>query len=235
LLQVTQQLGKLQPHPLMVFEGLTGPTATTVRQLILDMAGVTNLTRVTRMSARTVGFDWRFDGFDIEQPDLTPVPRDIPTLGAATHEQRLFSGFGPLPNAVFTPESIHPAAFPQLADHQKATALAAEDRSQAVAGLARIDNPDRHTTKTIDCASCHFTTPTAVLVLNGVYGIDAASHPDAYRADGSLVPQTDLEPTFDPVGGYNIHACSYFGSAAGISRRTANESAVVIAFLKTLP
>ncbi len=229
-----QRLGKLQVHPVMVGEGLSGPTATAVRARLLKMAGVTNLTRVTRMSARTVGFDWRFDGFDIDQPTLTTVPRAIPTLGNEVHEQRLFSGFGPLPEARFTPESNHADAFPQLADHLRAAALSPEERSRAVAGLARIDHPERHTTKTIDCASCHFTTPTDVLVARGVYGIDSSTQPDAYRADGTLVRQDDLAPTFDPDGGYNIHAFSYFGRAPGISRRTANESSAVVVYLETL-
>ena len=157
--------------------------------------------------------------------------RAIPTLGHDVHEQKLFSGFGPVPEANFTPESSHPDAFSQLADHQRAATLSPEERLQALGGIARIDHPERHTTKTIDCASCHFTTPTNELVARGVYGLDSSTLPEAYRADGNLVRQDDLAPTFDPGGGYNIHAFSYFGRAPGISRRTANESAAVVVFL----
>lgn len=229
-----QRLGALAPHPLMVTQGLDGPMASGVRALILRYAGVQNLTRVTKMSASTVGFAWDFSGFEISASGLlTPIV--IASLPANTTSQSLFSGFSVTdPEAFFSPAPTRVDDFTPLTSTMNASTLSQTARETAFAALVRIDHPSHYTPETVDCASCHFATPTSELIAKAKYALDEATDPNAFTVSDAGVLPSELTPSFSTVNGFNVHAFSYFERDPGINRRAVNETAAVVEFLNRL-
>lgn len=223
-----QQLGKLQPHPLMVKQGLMGAMATGVRAAILAHAGEKNLTRATRLSAIGDGPFWEFGGFDIAGGKLTAMT--IPTLADTVHKQNFNEGFGqPITAGTVSPASGSANDFSGLL-----TASANTDEPTKVALLSklrRVENPARETPNTIDCVTCHLATPVSQLVVEG------ALHWAATEVDGAFVPDQrfkaeDLAPTFESQSPLtNFHAFSYGVSGVGINQRVVNESAAIVVYL----
>jgi hypothetical protein len=218
------RLGGLGPHPVIVTEGLAGPMATGLRELILQYAGADKLTRVTKMSASQPGFAWEFSGFDVlDARAKTITAMKVPTLPGAATEQTFFRGFAVEMEGTFTPSTAGSDDFTPLADVQRASQLDAAARATAFGALVRSENPSRHSPDTIDCASCHLATPVALLVAKPKFSLLTMGHPDAFK--------TDELPTYDTQGEFNVHAFSYIGRQAGINQRTVNETAAVIAYL----
>ena len=229
-----QRLGKLAPDPVMVSEGLDGPMANGVRALILRYAGAQNLTRVTKLSATTVGFAWDFSGVEVSPGNLlTPVT--IASMPAGTATQSLFSGFSVTdPEALLSPPPSRTDDFTPLTSTMTASTLDAGARDLAFAALVRIDHPNRYTPENIDCASCHFATPTSALIAKAKYGLDEATDPNAFTVGDAGVLPEELTPTFSTVNGFNVHAFSYLERDPGINRRVVNETAAVVEFLNGL-
>lgn len=230
-----RRLGKLAPHPVMVTQGLGGAMASGVRALILRYAGVQNLMRVTKLSASTAGFGWDFSGFDIA-PNGTLTAMVIPSLAMNATSQSLFSGFSiTSPEAFFSPSTTSAADdFTRLASSMSAGMLTAQERATAFDALIRVNHPGRNSPNTIDCASCHFATPTSVLIAKAKYSLDEATTAGVFTVTGPAVLPSELVPTFATTGGFNIHAFSYFDAEPGINQRVVNESAAVVEFFNGL-
>ncbi|MFT3712267.1 MAG: hypothetical protein QM817_31870 [Archangium sp.] len=228
-----QRLGKLAPHPVMVTQGLGGAMASGVRALILRYAGVQNLMRVTKLSASTAGFGWDFSGFDIA-PNGTLTAMVIPSLAMNATSQSLFSGFSiTSPEAFFSPSTTSADDFTRLSSSMSAGMLTMQERATAFDALIRVNHPARNSPNTIDCASCHFATPTSVLIAKAKYSLDEATTAGVFTVTGPAVLPTELVPTFQTTGGFNVHAFSYFDAEPGINQRVVNESAAVVEFLNS--
>jgi hypothetical protein len=224
-----EHLGKLQPHPLMVRQGLAGAMSSGVKQAILAHAGEQNLMRITRMSAQQGPF-WSFSGFDVKDGELQAMM--IPSLPEAEAAQQTFRhGFGSISDAELAPASGSDDDIALLLNAEKATALSEGERNAALSKLLRIENPTRHSPNTVDCASCHITTPITHVVLEDL-GWSTADAEDAFVADPELFAADDLAVTFEseePLT--NVHAFSYGPSGVGINQRVVNESAAVVSYL----
>jgi hypothetical protein len=227
-----ERLGKLQPHPVMVAEGLAGAMASGVRSAILALAGEQNLVRITRMTAQGGPF-WHFSGFDVAAGELAPM--HIPTLPSGTDLAQFFErGFGDIerlePKA--TPESGSEDDFMVLLDVQAARALSKAEQQSSLASLLRVENPGHHSPNTVDCVSCHAATPATQLVIEPMLELSGEGIAGGFAPDPQLFSAAELEATFDdrePLT--NVHAFSYNGMGIGINQRAVNESAAVVQYL----
>lgn len=227
-----QRLGKLQPHPLIVAEGLGGAMASGVRAAILAHAGEQTLVRITRMSA-TGGPFWKFSGFDVAAGQSMPM--HIPTLPSEQDTlQQLERGFGDIarvqPKVV--PASGSVDDFSVLLDTQAAQALSKAEQQAKLSSLLRVENPGHHSPNTVDCVTCHTATPATRLVVEPTLGLSFENMPERFVPVANLVTASELEATFDdqePLT--NVHAFSYTATGVGINQRTVNESAAVVEYL----
>ncbi len=99
----------------------------------------------------------------------------------------------------------------------------------------RIENPADHTVNTIDCASCHLTTSTAILNAMPLYALDDRTSAFSFTPDGKSVTAAQMAPTLPMNDGFDLHAFSYLHQQASIIQRTVNESAAVAEYLNQLP
>ncbi len=230
--QPGERLGRLQPHPLMVREGLAGPFAAAVRDLVRGLAGQERIARITQLSS-TSTFNWTFKGADFSSPSPSAlVAMAIPSLPGSATAQSFFSGFSfDDLEGKFTPATSSADDLTALTNVVTAAGLDAGTRQQSFDALARIDNPSRHSANTIDCASCHLATPAALLVAAPQYSMVESANPNAFAPDGGAVLPGELAPTFETLGQLNLHAFSYLGIYPGISQRTVNETAAIVEYL----
>jgi hypothetical protein len=204
-------------HPAMAREGLSGPTATTVRTALLEACRLDRLTKFTLMATGR-SKNWFFHTL-VREPDGAFAP-----LHGGTNEGA-FSDHG-LP-ANRTPSPLGDPAFP---DELLSTAsVLSLDDASLLAGidkLERIANPRLSRTAETACASCHAigTTLDHVLALE----------------DLSLVPR--MPSAFSPVpfvassarhGFSNHHAFSYLRDQPTVNRRVVNDSVVTVDFLSS--
>jgi hypothetical protein len=199
-----------------------------VRDAILAHAGEQNLVRITRMSAKQGPF-WDFSGFDLVNGELKAM--SIPTLSSDSSLQAFNHGFGVMAESQVEPPSASVDDVSLLFDAEKAEALGVEARAAALSKLVRLENPAKHSPDTVDCVSCHVTTPITKVVLDEL-GWATVDVEDAYVADAKLFAAADLAPTFEssePLT--NVHAFSYGPDGVGINQRVVNESAAVVAYL----
>jgi hypothetical protein len=229
------RLGKLAPHPVMVQQGLDGPMAQGVRDLVLRYAGASNLTRVTKLSMENGGFQWRFAGFDVtDVATSTVASMHIPTLPAGSDlEQIFFRGFTAEMQGTFTAHTSSKDDLALLANLDSANAATADARKAAFGALLRVENPTKNSPDTIDCASCHLATPVSDVVAGPKFALSSAGDPDAFSPDPAFVDAAEMAHTFDDgdAGALNVHAFSYVGDRAGINQRTVNETAAVVAYV----
>ncbi len=236
-----ERLGGLAPHPIMVREGVDGPMASGVRDLILQYAGASEITRVTSFSTSDQPNFWNFFAFDVQDPIAGTVSfRSVPTIPPAFSPifERGSTGDGSGPatstdvEGHFTPVTSSPDGFAPLADEATAAAMTPADRKAAFDGLVRIDHPAKNSPETIDCASCHLTTPVATLIAEPIYGLVEREDPNAFHADGTFVLASEMTPTF--LHGdrpFNLHAFSYVGADPAVNQRVVNETAAIVQYL----
>ena len=231
----SDRLGGLAPHPVIVSQGLDGALSASVKALVLDYAGASNLTRVTKLSATSPDLVWAFEGFDVSDATAATItPMIIPTLAGATMQQFERDGItnaAPDPDGDFIPATTSADNLEPLADVNTASGLTDAQRQTAFTGLVHVDNPGDHSPNTIDCASCHLATPAELGIAKPVYSLDEATAPDAFTADGVYVLASELQPTMALDGSLNIHSLSYVGQSPGINQRVVNETAAIVAYL----
>lgn len=229
-----ERLGALAPHPLMIREGLTGPTAMGARALVTEYATSDRITRIAKMSLINSQFTWTFNGFEVSAVNPPRIaPMAMASLAPETSSQTFFRGFTDALKGQFSPPTESKDDLTPLANADTATTLDASQRSAAFGALLRIENPARHSPNTIDCASCHVATAVQKLVAEPVYALYAAGNSNAYASDGKSVLPSEMTATVPPDNVLSVHAFSY-ATAASISQRTVNETAAVVEYLNAL-
>lgn len=226
-LRVGKRLGPLAPHPVMAKEGLTGPAAKALHDLVV--ANAKNLVRFTTFSSSGLGTAWNFSGFDVASGATTPMV--IPTLPAGTTSVSFFRGFEPNTlSGDFTPPTTAADDLQLLGNLAKATANA-DGRKLAFEAAERVEDPRLHTPDTIDCASCHAAQPAIDMV--GTRKFQLERGPEAFAPDERFVPKSDFAQTTKPTdtNDVNVHMFGYKGRNPSIHQRTINESAAIVAAL----
>jgi hypothetical protein len=205
-------------HPLMKKQGIGGVYGSAIKKLVLDHAGEKNLTRFTFMTRENSRQPlWHFGAFDMKSGRAVASP--IPTLGTTTLQSVSTPGFGGM-QATITPAPRAEKALPLLFSSFEMQA-AKDDAVKASIGAAlRVDNPGMHSPNTVDCASCHLSTPARTLA-EKARKIDSTTMPDRFSATKlSLV-----NSAADNVRADNLRAFGYLGTEIAFSQRVVNESA----------
>jgi hypothetical protein len=242
--EITEGLGKLKQiagddtkgkpldvHPTMKQQGLDGTYAAALSKLITDHCGEQNLFRVAFMVAKQDGKSWKFGAYlnksGTMQEDV--IPRTGASQTDLKKEQtQTENGTEDNRNTSFDPVAVdsnnQPDDLPTLLVNQDLQLADDMTVSRAVTEALHIENPDKETPQTIDCASCHaasraLTTAKTELQLNMTqYATDAYAAPSRFntaRVDG--VGQNPFAQ----------RAFGYFGNLTAFSQRTINESAAI--------
>lgn len=219
--------GPLGVHPILKREGLGGPFATGLKQLILSHAGASRSSRMTFFVLLGAGAPtWSFGIFD--KVGAAYQQQNIATV--AQPQQRLTNSisFGGKLSATVTNPTLHVDSVLVLLDTQEAMAKTPAERQHAFDAALRIENPRTHTADTIDCVGCHTATP---VVRGGemFFGLSQAGNANRFT---SPAPPALAHPEAATIN--NIHAFSYLGEELAISARTANETAVVVEAMNAL-
>jgi hypothetical protein len=216
---------QLGVHPLMQMQGMTGPFATKVKELLLKYAGRQNLKRVAFMSFNTQLERWTFGGFDMVNGLLKPGT--IVVTGGA--KQSVTADVGIVDDALAATmapanqqlDSVVPllksAAFRDLPPTQK---------DDVVRHVFRIENPTVHSGESIDCASCHVVHHGFKAALDG-----------GYSPSDAVLAERYVSPTFGNFGMmasepgaalFSMRAFGYTVSAPVVSQRIVNEAAAAV-------
>jgi hypothetical protein len=239
---ITFDLGPLAPHPTITSEGLTGPLAQKLAQIVEKYAGGSELVRMTSFQIEEVeggqapllggGEFWEFQSFDITAG--TAKPRMIPTLsGDSNNTMTLSASVNPLESSG-SPTTTSTDNIATLESMTTATAATLDARKLAFDAALRIENPHTNSPDTIDCASCHLAMPARTMVGEQL-GLTETGDPNQFVPDSSI-PAADLAQTtaLDTNGILNIHAFSYRDVDPMINQRVINETAANLAYLKAL-
>jgi hypothetical protein len=217
----------LGPHPVMKREGLGGPWAQGLREVLLAACDESNLTRMTFMGTGRAGNNWFWGGLE-RGADGAFAPMTVPGLGRSL-DGFTQNGFGEQLSG--TP--FEGGAFPnELLDTQTARGLSASKFRKAVDRVRRLENPDLVPTGEVNCGSCHVATATLENVF-AARGVSALDTPSTFRAPEGFEAQAFEPPA--PSRGRNLHAFSYFRGREVVSPRALNESIRVAHVLSTRP
>lgn len=241
-------LGPLAVHPLVARDGLTGALAQQLMAIAAKYADGTQIERITTFEMVTGGTGtsggsglgdipvaWDMHGMTLASGVETPIA--IPTLGAGTTQVSVNVTAAPL-DSTFVPETTAPDNLDLLASASRAMTATPQARQAAYDAALRIENPNRHSADTIDCASCHMAAPARALVGEPLFGLAPTGNANAFVADPGI-PAADLAGStaglVDPAdAGINIHAFSYRFATPMINQRVINETAAILAYLRPL-
>jgi hypothetical protein len=198
----------LGPHPIMKKEGLSGPFARGVKDVILKHVGGDRLIKVTTVIAGRSGNDWFFDQY--EKQGKAFVATNIPTLNVAS------TGFDEFaqPNSGGRDTQLHdidPKGFPlELANSDSAKKLPPAKMKAALERLAALEDPNLYSSLSVECVSCHLTTSA-----RGFYEqLTGTKVAPSYVAPAGLnltrVDETELS-------GFNTRAFGYFGGGPALT------------------
>jgi hypothetical protein len=231
-LRGSYNMGALAVHPILSMEGLLGREATGLRNLLLTYAGKDNLTRFTIFTPASNSARWDFVGFDISRDEITPL--QIPTLPSGTTNVTFFAGFLGDLDGYFVPETQSTDNMQLLGNLARASQVSKSEQQAAFDAAIRIENPDKHSPDTIDCASCHASAVTLVLTGKKL-GLSRIGNPNVFIPDPQI-RNSDMEAmtpvTFDTK--LNIHMFSYREAQPMISARTINETATVVSIINQI-
>lgn len=229
-----KELGPLQVHPVVAEQGLLGKESKALQALVAAHASTKNFTRFTMFKSANLQTVWHFAGFDVAEGKGTAM--EIPTLPAGTTSETYFAGFSAHLGGDFSPATTSPDDMQLLGNYAKAKDAAKADQQAALDAAFAIQNPDKHSPNTIDCASCHVAGPGAVLTAGKDLGLSLANNKNAFAPDPSWIPAANLAQVTPPSleHGLNLHNFSYRGDELMISQRVINETASVVAYLSSL-
>ena len=192
-----------------------------LRALVARYAKASNLLRLTLFTqdAQEPAFNWIFRGLERAGVGYQPI-----TIGQiATTEQRTTIIGGGWPSKDATPKVDVPAGFVMVLDADDYRAAPFADRKAALEGLTRIENPTLHGAGDQQCVTCHLTTFLLTnrakeenLTLSAIAGAFTSTH----NLSVGFGISTDSETSMRNFG--------WFLHYPAISRRVANESAVVL-------
>jgi hypothetical protein len=231
-----RNLGPLAPHPTVVTQGLLGAEGVGLRALILKYAGQSNLTRFTHFAPQGLATSWTFTGFDVVQGRATAMA--VPELSSASTSVLFFAGFSSDLSGSFRPTTKNADNMQLLGNLQTAQGATPKARQAAFDAALRIENPDRHSPNTIDCASCHVAGPGRVMT-GSALGLSERGNINGFTRNKNAVAASEMKQT-TPVNAssrLNFHMLSYRSDQPMIAMRVINETASALSYVnaKVLP
>lgn len=218
----------LDVHPVIKREGVNGAYAVKLREMISQLCGAQNLSRVAFMRLLQEDVAWRFGAFDVKNGGLVADP--IPRLNALTEQ-----GVQELGTPAFRAGDLQPAApgddLLVLLSEQEMRLTDDRTLQKAITSALRLEHPQRLSPRTADCASCHVAS-RALTNAKNQRQLDLSNHADAFVFDTRF----DLR-RIDRVGNdpRALRAFGYFQDQSAFSQRVINESAEVAAALSRSP
>lgn len=249
LLQIRRRHGfmsrglALQVHPVLRAQGLNGPFAKSLKQLILKYAGDDNITKLTFMVVRGPGIFWGFGGYDIDAYGrVTQI--EIPRMGSLIVNQSFVnqSQMGDdFIKAIMSPTPVEGERLDILIKGSRLvqTGIGEDEIVSALRAAHSIENPRRHNPGTMDCVSCHIAQPSLDVGERLFPALSAIA-----RTQGTMYENADFNLSqagsgLGVAGRYwhsrNLRAFGYFGSTPSISRRVIYESAETARLLNAYP
>ena len=221
----------LTVHPILKKEGLSGAHWNQLRSLILKFCGEKNLVRITAMGLSGSDQLWIFSGLDInpatEKSKEIMIPRiqsTIQTITQSSFDPNHFWGaLTPTPNAdhefnLLVEDSMF------FQKHNSEVEV-----RKVVSSYLAFENPKKHNTGTLDCASCHLTSMTHQWVQSNYPSLKW----DIEFSDVKYNNTLNLEnTTLNKVNPHQFRIFGYFEKQPAISQRVINETAEVFDFLK---
>lgn len=211
----------LDVHPVMRAEGLAGPYAVALRELVSRLCGETNLTRVAFMSVASFGTAWRFGAFDVGAGG-SMAAASIPRLDGQTAQQVQEFGTTEFRNGSLLPSAPNDE-LDQLLSESAMRLLDSRTLDKALDSALFVENPHSNSPQTVDCASCHVAS-RARHHAEAFHGLDTSMRPEAF------VPPARFDVRRMDGAGDDPHALrsfGYFGRLSALSQRTINESAAI--------
>lgn len=218
-------------HPLLKKEGLSGKHWNQLRSIILKYCGEKNLVRMTSMGLSGSEQLWVFSGMDID-PKTTQskemiIPRiqtTIQTITQSSFDPHEFWGaLTPAPNADL---EFNLLVEDSMFFKKRNTEI---EVRKVVNSYLSFENPKKHNTGTLDCASCHLTSMTHQWTLTNYPNLKW----DVEFKDTKYQSALNLEnTTLNKVNPHQFRIFGYFGQDPAISQRVINETAEVFDFLK---
>jgi hypothetical protein len=216
----TQELG---PHPILVAQGLGGPFAQGLRDIVLEHAGEDRVARVTFFDHQnSEGHTWTFGVFDrapagagalLTSTTIPLTDSTTQTIGGSSAVGTFASSF-----ADGTSSTGGDSSTALLTSGRPAPGGAVVASLQIAFDAAlRVQNPSLHDVETTDCATCHLAEG-ARHVGEDVYALASANAFTHTRSLARVDSRTSVT---------NLHAFGYLAREVAVMQRTANESVIV--------
>lgn len=213
---------ELAPHPILTEQGLAGPFAQGLRDIVLEHVGDARIARVTFFDhTNDEGDVWNFGVFDRITPGGALFASTIATTDSTTQSLSGSSTAGPLAGstAEFFTAAAPTDSMAALLDGSRPAPGSATVASlqPALAAALRFENPTMRSVETSDCISCH-VAEGAHRLAEDVYGMSMA---------GAFTHARSLARVDERKSVTNVHAFGYLHRQVAIMQRTANESVLV--------
>jgi hypothetical protein len=231
-LKATSSLGVSQlplgPHPIMVEQGLGGAFARGVNTSILKYVGVSTLSKFTFMGRGRNSTNWSFhlvENHDGVFSDA-PIPAAGDTLVQGVNELGIPGPNGTRDTTVTPVDEAN--GYPRaLWKSEEAKLLSAADLQVALGRLAKIEDPAKLSSLTLDCGSCHLTSNARTFYERLTGATTDANLVTFVSPPGQNTSRHDDTALSAQV----VRAFGYLDKHVAISQRTINESARVADWL----
>ena len=221
-------------HPTITAEGLDGPTALAVRELVLGNAGPARLTQITNMQG--FGVFWRFKGVTVSGGVLTPIVIDgLPDDATGQTNGADNLGVFDISPASATATQLQAAlagTFIPDGGVGGGTVELQAPVGEIVAALQLsldIDNPERgFDPESLDCVTCHVASRARVRAAGLGFPSDELV---------AFTNPRDLSVVEEPAGDSAPMAMRMFGydlTVPVLNQRVVNESAAVADAIEAL-
>jgi hypothetical protein len=207
---------RLGVHPTLAAEGLDGPFAHALEQVVMAATAKGRLFRVTFMGVRGRGNEWQLGGLNVgDDGAVTPLP--IPSSGAKIQSIVLQRGTQTFLKSI-SPATAGSDDVSLLFDSLSASYASPQDIASALHAANRVENPNIRTSEDTDCATCHTIASSRLWAESTFHQHESA---DLFTAPGF-----DLASKSTPTSDLGVlRALGYFGADPVISPRAANDTA----------
>lgn len=188
-----------------------------LRALLTTYAKPSALIRFNVMGqdARTTQQRTVFRGLELKDGHMVDI--EVPTVAATQQEVTLADAD---PSYVVTPVSDSPMSFALTLTSGQFNAAAPAGQHSALEALVATQNPQLHTSSTVQCIACHASTYLGVH-RGAVADIDLTSLTNRFVSTHDLRIVNGISPTSER----SLHAASWLALEPTISQRVVNETA----------
>lgn len=214
----------LDVHAAASAQGMEGPYATGLNELVLKHAGEQSFTRMTFfLRAPPINDVWFFGGFDRKDGKLEPL--DIVGVGKTNQRVMLDTPAGGGFTFDVLPIETKPEDTSLLMSSAKIDSSGEGELKTALEAFARIENPGKYGPDQLPCAGCHLAT---VVTDRATAKLNAPTLADAFTSGRDLTLKGEAPKTPG-----SLRAFGWFKKQPMIARRVVHETAAIVDDLET--